>query len=290
MNKIYINDKTMEEKSFRELDPREKILVYSAGFQAPEGKPEEESLEKLLRSVQSAPGNLRVIHRSWYWAAAILPLLALLYGGFSYFSQTRIRTDFAEHRTLMLPDQSEVILNADSKITFHKRNFAKERSVRLSGEAFLKVQKGNDFSIQTPMGEIRILGTELNILCRDTIFKVTCLTGKVRVICQGKTETIGPGENTELTGKGMIKKEIANAGKVISWRNGEFYFEDSPLVYIFDEMERQFNVTIDVKGLENRYFTGSFSNNNLREALNIVCIPMALKYEFKEKNKITVSP
>jgi ferric-dicitrate binding protein FerR (iron transport regulator) len=289
MNKLYINYTTMDEKSFRESDLPEKILNYSSGFVVPDGKPEEESLELLLQSVHSTPGRLRVLHRNWLWAAAAVPLLALLYAGFSYLGQTRIHTDLAEHRSLFLPDQTEVILNADSKISFNKRHFSKERSVRLSGEAFLKVRKGNDFAIHTTLGDIRILGTELNILCRDTIFKVTCVSGRVKVICQDRTETIGPGENTELTRKGLMKKDSVDIEKTLSWRNGEFNFEDCPLVYIFNEIERQFNVSINSKGLGNRYFTGSFSNKNLREALNIVCIPMDLKYEFKERNKIMVT-
>jgi transmembrane sensor len=280
----------MDEEEFRNMETKEKILNYSTGFITPGGKTEDENLEELLHSIKASPKRVKKIPRNWLWAAAVIPVFAIIYAGFSYFGQMKIRTEYAENKSFILPDHSEVILNADSKITYFRRNFNKERSITLSGEAFLKIQKGNDFTIHTPSGVITILGTELNILSRVSEFKVTCLSGKVKVTSQHQTVIIEPGENAELTGGGLFKRSILNAEKVISWKDGDFYFEDSRLVYIFDEIERQFKVSIETKDLEERFFTGSFSNKNLIEALNVVCIPMSLKYEIKERNKVIITP
>jgi transmembrane sensor len=289
MNKFYIKNTTMDKEEFRKMKTGDKILLYSAGFVPPVGKSESESLEELLLSIKTSPKKVKSMHMTWLWAAAVIPLFALIYAGFSYFGQMKIHTDYAENKSIMLPDHSEVVLNADSKITWSSRNFNKKRSVRLSGEAFLKVQKGNDFTIHTPSGIINILGTELNILSRDSLLKVTCVSGKVKVTSHHQTVIIEPGENAEWTEGVLMKKSVRNAEKVSSWKDGEFYFEDSRLVYIFVEIERQFKVSIETKDLERRFYTGSFSNKNLIEALNIVCIPMNLKYEIKGRNKVIIS-
>jgi transmembrane sensor len=289
MNKFYIKNTNMDEDEFRKMKTGDKILHYSAGFVPPAGKSESESLEELLLSIKTSPGKVKSIHLTWLWAAAVIPLFALIYAGFSYFGQMKIHTDYAENKSIMLPDHSEVVLNAYSRISYNKKNFNKERSIRLSGEAFLRVQKGNDFTIHTPSGEIDILGTELNILSRDSLFKVTCVSGKVKVTSHHQTVIIEPGENAEWAGGVLMKKSVRNAEKVSSWKDGEFYFEDSRLVYIFDEIERQFKVSIETKDLERRFFTGSFSNKNLIETLNVVCIPMNLKYEIKGRNKIIIT-
>ena len=66
-------------------------------------------------------------------------------------------------------------------------------------------------------------------------------------------------------------------------------FEDTPLNTIFDELERQFNVSIKIEGDASRLATIDFSNENLNEALDVVCIPMELNYEIKNNKKITIS-
>ena len=41
-----------------------------------------------------------------------------------------------------LPDHSEVVLNADSEITYKKSNWDTNRKLELQGEAYFKVAKG----------------------------------------------------------------------------------------------------------------------------------------------------
>ena len=76
--------------------------------------------------------------------------------------------------------------------------------------------------------------------------------------------------------------------QTISWQQGIFYFEDKPLVSIFAALERQFNVSVNFEGNKNRSITVAFSNKSLQEALDVICIPMGLKYEINNK-KVDVS-
>ena len=77
-----------------------------------------------------------------------------------------------------------------------------------------------------------------------------------------------------------IKKDI---NITLKRNNGEFYFEESSLLLVFEEFERQFNVQIEYTKTENRKFTGYFSNNDIETALKIICKPMKLNYEIDNK-------
>ena len=58
---------------------------------------------------------------------------------------------------------------------------------------------------------------------------------------------------------------------------------------VFDEMERQFNVKFAGQNFGDRFFTGSITNKDLKEALDIVCIPLGLNYEIGNKGEIFIS-
>jgi ferric-dicitrate binding protein FerR (iron transport regulator) len=110
----------------------------------------------------------------------------------------------------------------------------------------------------------------------------------VRVTSNRQTQTILSGEVCELTSAGLIKFVRSDVVQTVSWKQGVFYFEDKPLVSIFDELERQFNVSIKFEGGMDRVMTVSFSNKILNEALDIVCIPMGLEYEIINDKKVRI--
>ncbi len=283
------NNEALNENDFRVLSTRDKILKYSAGFIPPSGKPEEESFEELRLLMKYTTQHKTLRFSPWLLAAAAVMMAAIIiYPAFVLVDKKKVLVKFAETKAIVLPDGSEAVINSGSKITYSKRNFTKRRLMKLDGEVFLKVRKGNEFVITTPVGKVEILGTELNIFSRGNAFRVSCITGKVGVTAGGGHELLLPGEYAELTVNGLIKRTSDHLENTVSWKKGEFYFEDQPLVSIFEEIERQFNVTVKSEGLENRFFTGNFSNINLKEALDIVCIPMDLKYEIRERNKVIV--
>ena len=53
-------------------------------------------------------------------------------------------------------------------------------------------------------------------------------------------------------------------------------------------MERQFKVEIITKNIGERFYTGYFNNRNLKDALEMVCLPMNLKYSYKDKSTIII--
>ncbi len=280
---------TITPDEFRSMDTAGKIMEIARNFEPPQGKPADEVFNAILqRAEASEPVKKIRLPRYFQSAAAVVLLLIGFYTVKTVFSEEKVKTHLAEQRELLLPDQSKVVLNADSKLSWSGKNFNANRKLSLKGEAFFSVTKGKAFVISTPNGKVEVLGTELNVFSRNKEFWVSCLSGKVKVSSKGETQIIVPGEKVKLVGKQLVKASCKDITQTVSWKEGLFYFEDKPLVSIFDVLERQFNVSVKFNGNKDRLITVTFSNKNLEETLNIICVPMNLKYEIKN-NKISIS-
>jgi ferric-dicitrate binding protein FerR (iron transport regulator) len=96
------------------------------------------------------------------------------------------------------------------------------------------------------------------------------------------------GQECSIAGKDQLTgPEPVNDLKPISWINGEFWFTNTPVSKVFEEMERQFGVEVIYNSSTIRNYTGYFNKSNLSEALMNVCEPMALTYEIN-KTKIII--
>jgi ferric-dicitrate binding protein FerR (iron transport regulator) len=231
--------------------------------------------------------NFKNTQESFKWGLSIAASILVVLGSYFAFSFEEIthETSYAEQKTISLPDGSEVVLNAKSAINFTKKNWPNNRIIQLKGEAFFKVKKGSTFSVQTPNGLVKVLGTQFNIKDTDTFFEVVCYEGKVSV-------TNNKNEHVLTTGNAIRKIDGKNSEKydkedsLPSWLNGESSFLSVPLKYVILELEKQYNIQIDARRIDDSIiFTGSFSNKDLKLALVSVFKTMDIKYS-KEKNGI----
>ena len=210
----------------------------------------------------------------------------LMVGGYFYVNSLdeSITTQFAERSEIQLPDSSEVILNADSKIVFSEQNWDDERKVSLEGEAFFKVAKGKKFTVETKAGEISVLGTQFNVENRGDFFEVSCYEGLVSVLHHGKETNLPAGSSyVSVRGKNIATPVQKNG--VPSWVNNESSFKSIPLSYVFDELSRQHNITVAAEGIDtNQLYTGTFSNTDVDLALKSISIPSRIKFKFEGKN------
>ncbi len=279
---------TISPGEFRKMSTEERILEMAKGFAPPPGKPENQVLEAIFDNEGKTNEAKTIGINRFFKAAAVFLMLIGAYTVTTVFSKDIASTKFAEQTEIKLPDGTNVVLNAGSRISWSDKNFIKSRELKLKGEAYFDVEKGNKFLIKTKNGTVEILGTQLNVFSRKNEFRVSCVSGKVKVASGGEEQVILPGETAELTLNGLSKDKKSNINHAISWQQGVFYFEDKPLVSIFDALERQFDVSVNFEGNKNRSITVAFSNKSLQEALDVVCIPMGLKYEINNK-KVKIS-
>ncbi|MGW8123724.1 FecR family protein [Roseivirga echinicomitans] len=271
-----------------------KSLSKTGGFDVPSKSNKAQAWAQLEKKI-TAPKAEKIIplYRSYWIGIAASLILAI--GAFFIFKttggvqETIITTSLAEARTVYLPDSSVVYLNAGSQISFSEQEWQEERTLTLSGEAFFEVIKGSDFTVETKLGDVVVLGTSFNVKERNKILEVTCKTGKVKVIVKPSGESIVITPESKLTvNEGDLEEVLTVPSAFIgNWRTGDFYFESILLKDVFEELERQYDVKLELdvnaNVLQDRTYTGYFNNKNLNEALQLVCNPMGLTYKIEEK-------
>jgi len=282
----------INEQEFRDMNTEEKILQVSGNYVIPNKKTKEEAYHALRKKIadnEAKKGKIITLRRYMAYAAAAAVLLIGAWILWPGNSMENVVVEKGQQTDFKLPDGSLVLLNADTKISFDKNKFDKKRSLQMEGEAFFNVEKGSRFTIATDLADIEILGTSFNVYARDNQFSVSCFTGKILVKNNATSVIILPGQTAYIDNDKLEVRKEENINATAAWRVGEFSFENTPLNLVLNEVERQFNVTFVVPNLDDKKFTGSFSNKNLVDALDIICIPMGLTYEIKSNGKIFIA-
>ncbi|TWO34004.1 DUF4974 domain-containing protein [Seonamhaeicola sediminis] len=224
---------------------------------------------------------------NWAYAAAVV-VIAL--GMFYVMNmQSHFNTGFSEQLAVVLPDKSEVKLNANSHLNYKTLNWKSNRALELEGEAFFDVEKGESFKVLTDEGIVEVLGTEFNVISRDTYFEVQCMEGKVRVTSNSlkKSVLLLPGEAVRVINKSL--EEWNFTLNEPNWLLGESTFYNTPISQVLIALENQFHISFDTSNINlDTRFTGAFTHTDLSLALNTVSVPMNLSYTFNKEKGIIV--
>jgi len=258
-------------------------------WKVPEGKSTEQAWIEMQAKLSRGESTPKVIAFSWKPLISVAAAAAIIVGLVLLWPSEKLQTYecFAgQTKVLSLPDGSAATLNAGSSLTFAD-TWSDDRSVELQGQAFFEVLKGSAFRVVTPNGVVEVLGTSFDVFSRDEDFKVSCRTGRVRVSAGKQSVEIAPGFNA-LWEDGRLMVGEFNLAEP-DWRNGEFIYENSPLTDVLNELSRQFDIEVQMPQLDNRFYTGRFSNKNLDEALQLICLPMGLKFEIVNEKRVVVA-
>jgi ferric-dicitrate binding protein FerR (iron transport regulator) len=236
------------------------------------------TLDKLSQEAQTLQPKKRVIPLWSYAAAACVVILFFVYTFIFTDAETVYTTQLAEKTQFELPDGSQVDLNADSEVTFNTSDWSENRALNLSGEAFFKVKKGSQFTVNTAQGKVSVLGTQFTVNARENLYHVICYEGKVSVVTQAKDSIVLTKGMAFLINNGERKDYTLNSSEP-SWINNESSFKDMPINVVLDELERQFGITISGKeNLQPALFTGRFSHTNATLAVQTVFMAMEIPY------------
>lgn len=259
-----------------------RIVTASENLRAPDFN-EAEALAAIKNKQlleQTKVVQLNPFKRFMKVAAVIVVLIAGSYFFFNSLDAT-ITTQYAETKEVVLPDNSEVILNADSELTYNKNNWDSNRNLNLKGEAFFKVAKGEKFTVATSLGTVAVLGTQFNVENREDFFEVTCYEGLVSVLYNNKEVKLPAGASFVVI-NGAINKAQKPDALVPSWLNAESSFKSVPLKYVFDEFQRQHNIMVSTENIDmNQLYTGSFSNSDAKLALQSISAPSQIKFKLE---------
>jgi ferric-dicitrate binding protein FerR (iron transport regulator) len=224
--------------------------------------------------------RLRPFRKFLRVAAAVAVLIMGTYFYMDSLDET-VSTSYAENKEIILPDDSTVILNADSEISYNERKWDETRHIDLMGEAFFKVTQGERFTVATEAGSIAVLGTRFNVENRKGFFEVTCFEGSVKVTFKNKVTQLSAGESLMAINGEIVEAGAPNASEP-SWLNDESSFKSVPLKYVLDEFERQHDKKVETQNIDiEQLFTGTFSNTDTELALKSISVPSQIKFKFE---------
>ncbi len=223
--------------------------------------------------------------RMWFWMIAASLTLGLVVGGWAFkdtFIYQTHTTAFGETKSLILSDQTKVILNANSSLRVPRFGFgAKIREVLLTGEAnFSVTHKTNNqkFIVKTGKGlEVVVLGTEFTVYTRQRGSQVVLNKGMVQLRYQeGQTQKelmMKPGDLVTFDQSNHPKQEITKQPeKYAAWKDHRFVFDDTTLQEFAKIMDENYGLEVIIKDetLAKRTLVGSFRADNADELLEIV--------------------
>ncbi|WP_312791532.1 FecR domain-containing protein [Sphingobacterium sp.] len=180
---------------------------------------------------------------------------------------------------ITLPDGTKVWLNAASSLKY-PMSFAKnERKVTLVGEAFFEVTKDRirPFKVLSKGQEIEVLGTEFNVNAypENENIKTTLITGKVKLSNDNHALPpiyLKPGQQSMNTGGSDIRIANVDVAPFTAWKEGMFYFDETPISDALQQIGRWYNVEVKYKAhVPQTHFYGRIKRSKpLREVLEVL--------------------
>lgn len=196
---------------------------------------------------------------------------------------------------VILPDNSKVWLNNESRIKFPVQFSKTERKVEINGEVYFEVapNKNKPFRVVSKEQTVEVLGTHFNVNSYADEFntKTSLLEGSVRVTNSKKlSKIIKPGQQAITTNANM---EITNIDidQVVAWKNGDFVFEGTSLETIMRQISRWYDIEVVYQGsIKNVQFGGSISRTkNINEVLRVLEMTQGVNFKL-EGRRVLVMP
>lgn len=220
---------------------------------------------------------------------------------------------------LVLPDGTQVWLNAESRLTYQHNFNTDKREVNLEGEAFFDVthDASRPFVVHTSGIDVKVLGTAFNVksYAADATIETTLLRGSIEVV--KKNDPTAPKVILRPHEKLVFNKATLSADKDLmaskpvsadalqerpgisvtmlpqhkpdsiiketSWMYNKLNFDGDSFEELAAKMERWYDVQITIHNeqLKRHRLKGSFETETIRQALEALKLTQPFEYEMK---------
>ncbi|HEY6900969.1 MAG TPA: FecR domain-containing protein [Puia sp.] len=147
-----------------------------------------------------------------------------------------------------LADGTKVWLNAASSLHFPTAFTGKERSVEITGEAYLEVarNKNQPFVVVVNGSRIEVLGTSFNVSAYEDEKQLTTtlLEGSVKFVSGSNETLLAPGQQSRLSNGRVRRLDNVDVSAVVAWKNGMFHFEDATMETVMKQLARWYDVDL----------------------------------------------
>lgn len=236
-------------------------------------------------------------------------------------ANSEISTRNGSKTNVVLPDGTQVWLNAGSKLIYPKSFGNTNREVVLTGEAFFDVVHNTEkpFIIHTVNMNIKVLGTRFNVKSypTDKATVATLIRGSIevsfkdrpaeKIILKPNEKIIVANSNNPVIKPIKTKLDEEPDGDPIvavrgltyyqhsrdvvetSWVENKLIFQNESFEELARQLERWYGINIRFKNpeLQLLYFTGDFKNESIIQALDALKLSNNFNYII-EGNNITI--
>lgn len=196
---------------------------------------------------------------------------------------------------VMLPDGSNVWLNASSSLTYPIVFRGAERHVKLQGEAYFEIFKNKQvpFTVATQDVNIKVLGTHFNVMAYDNEPSVntTLLEGSVSLNSKNDHAIIVPGQRAVMhKSNNRITLQTVNVEDDIDWKNGYFSFKKQNIQTVMNKIARWYNVDIEYRGnIADKTLWGTVSRtSNISELITYLELTGIAKFQIDGRRIIVI--
>lgn len=187
-----------------------------------------------------------------------------------------VHSKFGEHLSVLLPDESSVVLNGNTTLKYSKNwTSASVREVWINGEGFFAVQHTRNhqkFVVHTQEGlNVEVLGTKFNVKSRGHGSEVLLTEGRVKLNLSDESKDafiLQPGEMATMKEKKLLKRTVEGK-KYTSWVRGKLYFDKTPLLEIAQMLKDTYDMQVIFQNddLKSRQLSGEISSASIDDIL-----------------------
>ncbi len=259
---------------------------------------ERKMFDALLLNSYQTKQKRKIEFSPWQISTAAAVALLLVLSGIYFLN---LKNPEEQYNTILVPpgqrinlilaDNSDVWLNANTTFRYPSEFSKKNRTVYLDGEAYFDVSKNEKkpFIVKTTQGDVLVTGTSFNVeaYSKFNTFEASLFEGGVEIYQNGtKLTSLKPSEKGIICNSKIVVSRIDNTDKYL-WRNGLIAFENKCLEDILISLEKYFdvNIQIDLEKLPQHTYTGKFrQSDGIDYALRV--LQHSIHFNFK-RNKET---
>jgi ferric-dicitrate binding protein FerR (iron transport regulator) len=190
-----------------------------------------------------------------------------------------------EKQQVELPDGSRAWLRNGAAISFPEGFSAKERRVKLRGEAYFEVahNAAKPFRVELEHGgEVQVLGTEFDVRQNGDERTVLVRAGKVRFSfdAEGGSVLLAAGERAaHRLSTNVCEKTEAASFNELSWQTGGLEFVRTPLWQVMRDLEGFYRVKVELENplMADCPHTSPLTNQPIEKVLNALAQTHGLK-------------
>jgi ferric-dicitrate binding protein FerR (iron transport regulator) len=209
-------------------------------------------------------------YKRWMAAAAILVVLAgAVVVTVRIAGDRQVRTAYGQIAERRLPDGTEVMLDANSRLTYPTGwKDGVDREVWIKGEVFFHVRRTpskSRFIVHTDHFDIIVTGTQFNVVNRHGNENVLLQEGSV-VLREtgGKEMVLKPGDFVRFQASDLERSPV-KTDSVMAWKDQKLVFNRTPLRELIAIVNDHYGVNLQLQdpSLGDSTITAILPNNNL---------------------------